>query len=53
MTVNDVMMTLLSKTVNDFLRQHMNDHVTQKVGVNLPFSLRPAPTKVGEWEANN
>lgn len=52
-TVNDVMMTLLSKTLNDYLRQYKNDHQSQKVGVNLPFSMRPAPKCVGDWEANN
>ena len=52
-TVNDVMMALLSKTLHDYLRQYKNDHTTMKIGVNLPFSLRPAPTAIGDWEATN
>ena len=52
-TVNDVMMALVSKTLHDYLRQYKDDHTTMKMGINLPFSTRPAPKAVGDWKTDN
>ena len=42
-TINDVIMTVMSKSIHDYLRQKTEDKSTKFVQMACPFSLRPPP----------
>ena len=52
-TLNDVVMTVLSKTIYDYLQKYTEDRTTKSVNMAVPFSLRPPPTKLGEFTFDN
>ena len=52
-TINDLIMTVLSKTLHDYLREHTNDKTTKSVNMACTFSLREAPESVGEFTFEN
>ena len=52
-TINDVLMTVLSKTINDYLRKHTDDKETKFVQMACPFSLRPPPAFLGDFTFDN
>ena len=52
-TFNDVLITALSKTIKDYLNGHTSDKTTDSVTCACPFSLRPPPQTLGDFEFNN
>ena len=52
-TINDVLMTVLSKTIYDYLRLKTEDKETNFVNMACPFSLRPPPTALGDYTFDN
>ena len=46
-------MTVLSKTVDDYLREKTDDKVTKSVNMACPFSLRPPPKFLGDYTFDN
>lgn len=52
-TINDVLMTVLSKTVSDYLKEHTQDKETKFLRMACPFSLRAPPKFVGDFTMDN
>ena len=52
-TFNDVLMTALSKTLHDYLREVKNDKETKSINMTCPFSLRRAPEELNDFTFNN
>ena len=52
-TINDVLMTVLSKSIRDYLREHTDDKTTTSVRLACPFSLRPPPKHLGDYTFDN
>jgi len=52
-TINDVLQTILSKTLHDYLRLHADDKDTEWLKMACPFSLRPPPKKLGDYTFDN
>ena len=52
-TINDILMTVLSKTIHDYLRMKTEDKETNFVNMACPFSLRPPPTALGDYTFDN
>lgn len=53
LTFNDVLMTALSKSMHDYLRQNTDDKLTKEIVCACPFSLRRPPQELGDFEFNN
>mmetsp|Transcript_21124 Transcript_21124/g.26000 ORF Transcript_21124/g.26000 Transcript_21124/m.26000 type:complete len:287 (-) Transcript_21124:542-1402(-) len=52
-TINDVLMTVLSKSIKDYLDEHTSDKDTKFVRMACPFSLRPPPQSLGDYSFDN
>ena len=52
-TFNDVLMTAISKSLHDYLREKTEDRRTQQAILACPFSLRRAPEQLLDFEYNN
>ena len=52
-TINDVLMTVLSKSIKDYLNEHTEDKKTEFVRLACPFSLRAPPKKLGDYTFDN
>ena len=46
-------MTVLSKTINDYLVAHTEDRTTKSVMMACPVSLRPPPRHLGDFTFDN
>ena len=46
-------MTVLSKTLHDYLREYTDDKTTEYIKIACPFSLRPQPETVGGFVFDN
>jgi len=44
-TLNDVVMTVLSNSLKEYYVEHANDNKTDQVHLAVPYSLRPPPVK--------
>ena len=52
-TINDVLTTILSKTLHDYLRLHTDDKESDWLKMACPFSLRLPPKKLGDFTFDN
>ena len=52
-TFNDILMTAVSKSIHDYLQEKTDDRNTKQAIMACPFSLRPAPKKLLDFEYNN
>lgn len=46
-------MTVMSKSIHDYLREHTKDQTTKWIKLACPFSIRPPPKKIGDWSFDN
>jgi len=46
-------MTVLSKSIHDYLRKNTDDTTTKSVNMACPFSLRPPPKHLGDFTFDN
>ena len=52
-TINDVLTTILSKTLHDYLRLNTDDKDIEWLKMACPFNLRPPPRKLGDFSFDN
>lgn len=52
-TLNDVLMTILSVSINKYLKAYTNDTTTETIQLAVPFSLRPTPKSPMDFSFNN
>ena len=53
LTINDIIMTVMSKSLHDYLREKTDDKTTKEIFIACPFSLRPKPEFLGDFMYNN
>ena len=53
MTINDLLLAVLSKSLNDYLREHTNDKKTKFIRLACPYSLRAPPKFLGDFKFEN
>jgi hypothetical protein len=52
-TLNDVLMTVISCSLQQHLARYKNDNTTKSIWLSVPFSLRPPPKSEMDFEFNN
>ena len=52
-TFNDILMTAISKSIHDYLRNKTDDKTTASTVMACPFSLRKPPQSVGDFDFGN
>ena len=52
-TLNDILITAISKTIHDFLQTNTEDRTTKQTIMACPFSLRRPPEALNDFEFDN
>ncbi len=52
-TLNDVLMTVLSLSFSQYLKEYTDDKKTKQLWMSCPFSLRPPPKSVLDFSFDN
>ena len=52
-TFNDILLTAISKTMNDYLKERTEDKKREKIVMTCPFSLRPPPQTLTDFTFGN
>ena len=52
-TFNDIILTAISKTVKDYLKEKTDDKNREQINFAVPFSMRKTPQAVGDFNFNN
>lgn len=52
-TLNDVLMTVISCSLKQYLVRYKNDSKTKSIWLTVPFSLRPPPQHEMDFQFNN